>query len=278
VAVLDCGVGPHPDLAPVSALNTVTGEPRLDGADNGSGHGTHVAGIIAARGAVPGLAPDAELLSWRVFGAGNAPATNYSIMKALIYAVDEGCHIVNLSLGIDPAMAQIDITLAEAIEDASERGAVVVAAAGNDWSEPVRFPARLDKAVAVTAVGRRGTLPGSAYHAWEMAGPIGSDPDDVFAAFCNVGNAFNSEVDLIGAGVGILSCVPHGGHAPRSGTSMACAAVSGMAARLLSLPANRHLRDMAPDAARSAAIRSLLGASTRSLGLGFPLEGAGLPR
>lgn len=279
VAVIDSGVGPHPDLVTTSALNSVRGEARSAGEDNGSGHGTHVAGIIAARGQAPGglrgLAPDAELLSWRVYDQANNPATNYSIIKALIGAIDAGCHVINLSLGLDPASATIDLALTDAIEDANDNGAAVIAAAGNDWQDPVLFPARLDRAVGVTAVGRRGTFPVGCYQDWEMSQRHGTSTDDVFAAFSNIGTSVQrSEVDLIAAGVGILSAMPHGGYVPMSGTSMACAAVTGVTARLLSR--NPGIRDAAHDAARSAAIRNLLNSGARSLGFTFQFEGAGL--
>src|SRR5262249_3073890 len=77
VAIVDCGVGPHPDLNVAGGLNVVEDEDPNDIADNGNGHGTHVAGIIA--GSLRGIAPAAELYSYRVVGKAGQPASNYLI-------------------------------------------------------------------------------------------------------------------------------------------------------------------------------------------------------
>src|SRR6266568_5318230 len=83
VGVVDTGVGPNKDLKVAGGLNTVVGEKPKDFADNGEGHGSHVAGIIAARGKPPagifGLAPAVTLRSYRVFPKGAGGASNYSI-------------------------------------------------------------------------------------------------------------------------------------------------------------------------------------------------------
>src|SRR5262245_55436901 len=74
VGIVDTGVGPHPDLVVAGGLNCVTGENPEDFGDNGEGHGSHVGGIVAARGTPPrgirGIAPGSTLRSYRVFGKG----------------------------------------------------------------------------------------------------------------------------------------------------------------------------------------------------------------
>ena len=153
VGILDTGVGPHPNLNIVAGRNTVTGELASDWQDP-HGHGTHVAGLVGAQGTPPqglrGMAPGVDLHAFRVFGKNRSDgATNYAILKALIFAVDEECDIVNLSLGGGPW----DEIVQEAIADARNHGTLVVAAAGNDGRRPVNFPAAHVGATAVSAMG-----------------------------------------------------------------------------------------------------------------------------
>jgi hypothetical protein len=268
VAVIDTGIDlTHPDLTVAGGANTVTGEQSGDYGDNGIGHGSHVAGIIAAAGSPPhgvrGLAPAAELMSYRVYGQDSRTAKTYAITKALISAVEGGCHLINLSLGALPQ----DEALKDAIDDAADQGVVVIAAAGNDYRKSVSVPACY--ATAVSAFGRTGTFPPGAREQGDVDIPAGSDPADFVAAFSNIG----SEVYFIAPGVGIVSTVP-GGYAPGRGTSMAAAAATGMAARLLS--ARPDLLTLPPDHSRSAAIKHYLGTAARSMGFGLAYEGYGM--
>jgi subtilisin len=270
VGVVDTGVGPHADLVVAGGYNAVTGENENDFADNGEGHGTHVAGIIAARGTPPdgirGLAPGVSLRSYRVFGKGADGASNFAIAKAIDRAVSDGCDIINLSLGGGPS----DPATQSAVHDARQQGSLVVAAAGNDDRGPVSFPAADPLCVAVSALGRKGTFPKGAVEEGDVKGPFGTDRDEFIAAFSNVG----PEVDLAGTGVGILSTVP-GGYAPMSGTSMASPAVAGVAARLLArLPA---VLAMPRGPERSDAIAKALLQSAKDRGFTARLEGNGLP-
>jgi len=271
VGIVDTGVGPHPDLTVNGGENTVFGENATDFADNGDMHGTHVAGIVAASGSPPtgirGIAPGVRLRSYRVFGKGATGASNFAIAKAINRAAADGCDLINLSLGggaSDPATAS-------AIHDARQMGAVVLAATGNDDRSPVSFPAADPHCIAVSALGRKGTFPKGSVEEADILGPFGFDKADFIAAFSNIGGP----VDLTGPGVGVLSTVL-GGHAPMSGTSMACPAVTGIAARLLSRrPA---VIALARGQARSDEIaRIVLSAAVR---MGFPpeCEGSGLPR
>jgi subtilisin len=280
VGVIDTGVGPHPDLAVDGGLNTVLGEPATDFAD-GDQHGSHVAGIIASRGAAPsgvrGIAPGVRLRAYRVFGRNAGGASNFDIAKAIDAAsLDDECDLINLSLGSEfdpdfPDLTPEDELLRAAIEDARALGTLAIAAAGNDDRSPVNLPGRDALCVAVSALGRKGTFPKSSTEPADVAAPFGADQKDFIAAFSNVG----AEVDLTGPGVGVISTVP-GGHLPMSGTSMACPAVTGVAARLLAKRAD--ILAMARDAARANATAQALLQSAKSLGFAPRFQGRGLPR
>jgi subtilisin len=118
IGVIDTGIdGNHPDLTVHDGINAVHDEPDALHGDNGLGHGSHVAGIIAAHGSAPtgvrGLASAAQLVSLRVYPQGAQTATTYSIMKALLRAQDLECDLVNLSL--EAPLSD------EVLEDAIER-------------------------------------------------------------------------------------------------------------------------------------------------------------
>lgn len=273
VGVIDSGVAlDHPDLEVAGGACTISGEDPVSFGALGGDHGSHVAGIIAARGKAPsgirGIAPGVELRSYRVFDAGEG-ASNFSIVRAIDTAVEEGCDLINMSLGGGPR----DAATEAAIEDARARGAVCIVAAGNDGGGWVSQPGAFGLCVAVSAAGRVGTFPRSAADTLDVASPYGTDPKDFLARFSNVG----PEIDATGPGVGVISTVP-GGHAEMSGTSMACPAVTGVAARLLSRRANRPILEAPRDQDRADAITRMLLRSCRALGLGYNHEGNGLPR
>lgn len=273
VGVIDTGAGPHPDLVVAGGASTVTGEDPADFADTDE-HGTHVSGIISARGTPPtglrGVAPDVDLYAYRVFGK-NKPgqpaggASNFAIIKAIEQAVADGCDLINMSLGGGPT----DDATEDAITFAYENGTVCFVATGNDGRQRVSFPASFSLSLAVGAMGRRGTFPANTTDAPNIAAPFGTDRKNFVAAFSNIGPA----VDFIAPGVGIISSVP-GGYAPLSGTSMACPMATGITARLLS--AQTDLLAMPRNTARADAIIRFLATNVQSLGFGATFEGTGL--
>jgi subtilisin len=275
VGVIDSGVDTnHPDLTVQGGMNTVVDENPNDYGDNGGHHGTHVGGIIAAHGSLPkglrGVAPGATLRSYRVFGKDSDEATNYSIAKAIDNAVSDGCDLINMSLG---GGAPDDATRS-AIADARSRGTLVIVAAGNDSRQSVSFPASDPRSIAVSALGRKSALPRTAVEQGDVQfPPTGSDKQNFIAGFSNVG----PEIALTGPGVGVISTVP-GGYAIMSGTSMACPAVTGAAARLLSKPANASILKMPRSQDRSDAMAQALLKSAKLLGFGSIYEGRGLPQ
>ncbi len=279
VGVIDSGIDTtHPDLNVAGGLGCVPGEPETDFGPHGS-HGTHVAGTIAGRGNAPtgvrGIAPGVELRSYRVFGSSVGSGSSFALIKAIRRGVEDGCDLLNMSLGFDPdevtGLPVVDEAVQEAIREAHQKGTLVIAAAGNDGRFPVQYPGSDDLVVAVSAIGRKGTFPAASSETGDLMGPAGADPKDFVAAFSNVG----ADLDMAGAGVGVVSTVP-GGHAPMSGTSMACPAVTGVAARLLAN--DPAVLGMARNSNRTDAIKSLLFAQATSLGFGVLFEGKGLPK
>jgi subtilisin len=216
VAVVDTGIDcGHPDLAPncVYGANFTFKGNKLAFDDHG--HGTHVAGIIAARPngfGVIGVAPEATLYAVKVLDANGSGALS-SVASGIIWAVRNGMHVINMSLG-GSGYSQ---TLADAVKAASDAGLLVISAAGNSGCcDTVLYPAKYPESMAVAAV----------------------DAQDQRAGFSSTG----PEVDVAAPGVAILSTVPRGtcklcdpsGYRFLSGTSMATPHVSGTGALVMS--------------------------------------------
>ncbi|MCI0337671.1 MAG: S8 family serine peptidase [Acidobacteria bacterium] len=272
VGVIDTGIAPHLDLVIDGGFNAVLGEPENEFGDNGDGHGTHVAGIIAARGLAPagvrGIAPGVTLRSYRVFGKNKHGASNFAIAKAIDRAVADGCDLINMSLsGPDP-----DEATSEAIAEARAQGVVVLAAAGNDDRSAVGFPAADSLAIAVSAMGRKETFPADSSDSGDVAAPFGKpDKKNFIASFSNIG----PEIDLTGPGVGIISTFPDG-YAVLGGTSMACPAMTGVAARLLASTQHASILSMGRNQARSDAMAQVILQAAKSFGFGPIFEGRGM--
>jgi subtilisin family serine protease len=206
VAVLDTGIDEdHPDFGEaVVAARDFTGSRH--GPIDRHGHGTHVAGTIAARQndvGVIGVAPQCRLLVAKVLSDDGAGSTD-SVARGVDWAVEQGADVLSLSLGSPRASRPIEL----AIERAVSAGRLVICAAGNDGRQAgVNFPGRLASTVAVAAVDRHGRV----------------------AAFSSRG----PEVDIAAPGEDVLSTFLDGGYARLSGTSMATPFVAGVAALVL---------------------------------------------
>jgi len=272
VAVVDTGVGPHPLLVVAGGQNCVSGEPVGLVQDNGVGHGTHVAGIIAARGGAEGLwgvAPACTVLSYRVCatdGENYARAKSSDVITAVQRAVDDGCDLINVSLGSANEMPEIIPFLTAA----RDRGCVVVAAMGNDGSAWARFPARYQDVVGVSAFGRSDEFPEMA--AQQLRQALETKENVFVPDFSNHGD----DTDYIGPGVGIVSTYPGDRYAVMDGTSMAAPYVTGLTARLLSRRAD--ILSMPREASRAAAILGLVRQTAATLNLDRMYEGNGHPR
>ncbi|HYP23422.1 MAG TPA: S8 family serine peptidase, partial [Actinomycetota bacterium] len=166
IAVVDSGVDlTHPDLAAnvdvERDMDFVDGKADTDGAQDTSGHGTHVAGIAAAvtnNGVgVAGVAPKAVILPVRVLGAEQDRTAR--IAAGVRYAADEGAHVINLSLSYSPPGHVDSITgnmkpVHDAISYALGKGAVVVASSGNESLPLCAEPAAVNGVLCVGAVDR----------------------------------------------------------------------------------------------------------------------------
>ena len=132
VGIIDTGIDyNHPDLLGYGPSGKVIGgydyvDPSEKPLDT-NGHGTEVAGIIAADGNFTGIVPKSKLFSYKVSSTGEAVSSDY-IVEAIQQAMQDGVNIVNISLGINRTNDQID----NAIDEAVKKGIVIVVAAGNN--------------------------------------------------------------------------------------------------------------------------------------------------
>ncbi len=220
VAILDTGVNKnHPDLARrVAACVDFTRGVRVGSCDDKNGHGTHVAGTIAADGGadgrgIYGVAPEANILAYKVCGP-DGSCWSDDIASAIRYAADNGAEIISMSLGSDAESSLIR----DAVSYAVGTGVMVVAAAGNDGPAlgSIDWPGANQDVVAVAAIDSS-----EAAADWSSRGL--NDGDYVVEA---------QEVELAAPGVNVESTWRDGGYRTISGTSMATPHISGLAAKL----------------------------------------------
>lgn len=207
VAVLDTGIDEqHEDL--VGCVISSANFSDSDTACDRLGHGTHVAGIIAARvnngKGIAGAAPNARLLNVKV-ADDNGMVWASVVARGIKWAVDNGARIINMSLAI-PAPSP---ALEEAVDYAWRHGSVMIAAAGNTGSLVPTYPASYPNVIAVAATDMNGNL-------WERS---------------NRGDW----VDVYAPGAEIYSALPGNDYRYKSGTSMATAYVTAVAARVYSV-------------------------------------------
>jgi subtilisin family serine protease len=204
IAVIDTAIdGAHPELAgAIAGMFDAVGE----GPAPPEQHGTEIAGILVAHSTLKGVAPKAKLLSVRAFrGGGPEPAlsTSFQLLKGINWAFSSGAKVMNMSFAgpMDPLLERI-------IKNATAKGAIFIAAAGNNGPKgaPV-YPAAYPEVIAVTATDEKDRLYGKANRG-----------DYVFIA---------------APGVDIVAPALKGGYDLSSGTSMAAAHVSGVVALLL---------------------------------------------
>jgi subtilisin family serine protease len=279
LAIVDSGIQPnHPDLA--GNVNTDLSRLFQEGqivpdAQDADGHGTHVAGIAAADGLVVGTAPDAELVSLRVFWEedGYLTTTSVDILLALEYAAAIDADAANLSLGTPPLPPRLrqegmHVTYQRVIQSVANRGTAVVAAAGNDETDlqhggMFSLPNSVPGAMSISATGPNdkrsfysnyGTndidvgAPGGGYETMEKT--LEEDPEAVNFPFPS---------NLV------FSTYP-GGYAYLAGTSMAAPQVTG---------AVGLLREVAPEANIAQIERQIAHGAEGAAGRSDPDLGAG---
>jgi len=228
VAVLDTGVSMnHPEYH----ANLLPGKDFVDILDGAgefigdylgedteptdeTGHGTHVVGIIAAKGLgmPPGVAARCKILPVRVLGTmkrGNerhGAGSDGNINNGLKWAIDQGADVINMSLGM--RRTGIGLPHQEIVEYARQKGVTIVAASGNDGQNERYYPGALPHVIAVGAI----------------------DDDGRVAAF----STYGEQVSLVAPGTEIYSTYLDDGYAFSSGTSHAAPFVSGAVALLKS--------------------------------------------
>ena len=182
-------------------------------------HGTHVAGIIGANRkndiGVKGVADNVEIIAIRVVPP-NGDERDKDIANGIMYAVDNGAKIINMSFGKDysPHKEIVD----KAVKYAEDKGVILMHGSGNDGENldtTAQFPTRVYKNKKVART-------------WMEIGASTWEKDSsLVASFSNYGK---KTVDLFAPGVEIYSTVPNNAYEGLQGTSMACPIVSGVAA------------------------------------------------
>jgi subtilisin family serine protease len=252
VAVLDTGVDlDHPDLyANIKGhINII--KPKKSG-DDDSGHGTHVAGIVAAADnaiGVIGVGPEIDLYAVKVLDKKGAGWLS-DLIDALDWCIDNDIQIINMSLG----SLEDNSSFHEAVKNAYQAGIILIAAAGNYGQQGgiISYPARYSETIAVSSVDQFGNL-------------------DPFSSFGN-------EIDITAPGVEVRSTYKDGYYALMSGTSMSAPHVTGTAALILCTIPDSQFDLNHNGIWEPSEILMKLKLSAQSLGLPVEQQGAGLVR
>ncbi|ANU24508.1 S8 family peptidase [Planococcus donghaensis] len=259
IAILDTGCQPdHPDLEGriVDGKNFT---PDYDGDptnfDDNNGHGTHVAGTVAASyresGGIAGVAPEAQLLILKVL-SGEGSGDYQGIIDGIQYAIDwrgpngEHVHVISMSLGGPEDVEELHAVVKRAVD----AGIPVVCAAGNEGdnkydTNEYAYPGAYGEVIQVGA----------------------ADFNRRIATFSNT----NDEIDLVAPGVDIYSTFPGGKYASFSGTSMATPHVSGALALIKNIAEKEFARELTEAELYAQLVR-------RTMSIGYPktAEGNGL--
>jgi subtilisin family serine protease len=224
VAVLDTGIDKNHELL----IGKVEAEIDLSNsasADDIYGHGTSIAGIIAAGAynglGVSGVAPNCRLLNVKV-ADDEGKCSISSLAQGIIWAADHSAKVINISLELKGCPSDLQ----KAIDYAWEKGAVIIAAAGNDGNSLPVYPACCNNCIAVTAIKENGSL----------------------APLAN----FGEWVDVAAPGYKIYTSLPNNNYGYKYGTSYAAAYISGLAAVLFSSVIDTNANGAVNDEVRQA--------------------------
>ncbi|AOY06361.1 peptidase S8 [Bacillus subtilis] len=205
IAILDSGIDSnHEDLKGVVKKEYNALEPSKGVIEDKFGHGTAVAGIIASNDnkiGTLGIAPYADIYSVKVLddkGRGSVE----SIVKGIEWSIDNNVDIVNISVGLKKS----DQKLKRVIDEANEKGVIVVAAAGNNYGLNADYPARYQNVISVGAINKK--MKRAKYSA-------------------------RGKIDFVAPGEDILTTSPKDNYINVSGTSMATPFVSGVIANII---------------------------------------------
>lgn len=226
VGIVDTGICcTHPDLK-----NRIKDGANFTMEDRGTindyvGHGTHVAGIVAAEkngSGVVGVAPMADLYIAKAFDK-TGKTTYPAIEKSILWLIDKGVDVINMSFSSPTATKRYS----ELIKLVKRHGITMICAAGNEGAESVNtigYPASFAETIAVSAV----------------------DINKNIADF----NSKGSAAEIAAAGINIYSTYLNNGYATLSGTSMATPIITGAVAILQAKGKMRYSRKLTPDEIR----------------------------
>lgn len=255
VAIIDSGIDyNHPDLDD----NYIVGYDFVNNDDDpmdDAGHGTHVAGTVAAEDdgvGVVGVAPEASLYALKVLGPDGSGSYS-DVIAALQWCVNNGIQVTNNSYG---SSGNPGVLVEEAFDNSATAGILHVAAAGNSGNPPGRgdniiYPARYESVIAVAA----------------------TDQNDKRARWSSTG----PDLDLSAPGVAINSTLLGGGYGEKSGTSMASPHVAGTAALVIAAEISdvrSQLQNTADDLGDSSLYGNGLVDADEAAGMDTPLPGA----
>lgn len=220
IAVIDTGIDTdHEEFVNrISTLsyNSRTKQVGITYVEDDNGHGTLVAGVIGANKdnskGIAGIVQNSKLLIIKANNLDDPSTetnesksfTDAAIIEGIYYAADQGAHVINMSLGSNNANSLMQT----AINYARNKGAILVAASGNDGVSAKFYPASFDGVISVSAVNEDETI-------WSSSN-------------------YNDKVDISAPGSLIVSTALNNGYATASGTSLAAPQVSGVIGLMLS--------------------------------------------